>query len=130
MKEKHRLICILTVLLASPFLEAPARAATITIQVITTFDYPGSTKTYPYAINDNNEIAGFFSDSVATRGFTKTSDGQFSAPIIDPDDTHNLTAAFGINNSGTVCGYFFGVDDYHGFFFSGGTYTQYDVPGS
>ncbi|MEO6872020.1 MAG: hypothetical protein ABI233_07350, partial [Chthoniobacterales bacterium] len=42
---------------------------------------------------------------------------------------NKVTVAFGINNSGTVCGYYFGVDNYHGFFFSSGTYTTYDVPG-
>jgi len=132
MKATRPPIYLLTMLLASPFIGTPARAATITIQVITTFDYPGSTHTYPSAINDHNEITGFFEspNRAITSGFTRTVDGQFSAPIVDPGDTHNLTAALGINNSETVLGYFFGVDDYHGFFFSGGVYTQYDVPGS
>ncbi len=113
-----------------PLLGAFAQAATISIEVLTTFDYPGATKTYPYAINDRNEIAGFFSSSSRSSGFTRTADGQFSAPIIDPDDTHNLTGAFGLNDAGTVCGYFFGATDYHGFFLSGGSYAQFDVPGS
>lgn len=132
MQNRSVLICGLTALLSLTFLAAPARADSFTIEVITTFDYPGATRTQPTAINDSNEISGFFSGNARSRtsGFTRTADGQFSAPIIDPADVNNLTAAFGINNSGTVCGYFFGADDYHGFFFSSGAYTQYDVPGS
>jgi hypothetical protein len=37
--------------------------------------------------------------------------------------------AFGLNDFGTVCGYFIASDTYHGFFLSDGIYTTYDVPG-
>jgi hypothetical protein len=128
MKQKHLLICLLTALLPAT-LGASAQAATITVEVIATFDYPGAASTEPRGINNNKEIAGSFSVGSVTRGFTRTADGQFSAPIIAPSDTHNFTSVDGLNNSGTVCGFFFGDDD-HGFFFSDGSYTQYDVPGS
>lgn len=130
MKIRLFLIGVLTIFLASSLLGPTARAATITIQVLETFDYPGATQTYPNAINDSNQIAGFFSGGQVTRGFTRTADGQFSAPIIEPNDTHNLTAAYGINNLGTVCGSFWGADDVHSFLLSGGVFTQYDVPAS
>jgi hypothetical protein len=66
-----------------------------------------------------------------TRGFVRFSDGSFSAPIVDPNDTVGFTQARGINNSGTVCGDY-GTSDAnsHGFFLSGGTFTEYDVPGA
>jgi hypothetical protein len=125
MKQKHLLICLLTALLT-----ASARAATITVNVIATFDYPGAVATYPYGINNNNEIAGFFSDGTGSFGFTRAADGQFSGPIVDPDDTHMLTAVLSLNDSGTICGWFWGADNYyHGFFLSDGTYTTYDVFG-
>jgi hypothetical protein len=128
---KKRPVCIyFLVTLLGLLLPEVAAAATITIQVIATFDYPGATQTYPFAINDQNEIAGFFYVSGALAGFTRTADGQFSDPIVAPNDTHDTTEAFGINNSGTVCGYFFGVDGFHGFLFSDGAYSQYDVPDS
>lgn len=130
MKQKHLLICLLTALFTAPFVSASARAATITVEVIATFDYPGASETFPYAINNNNEIAGSAgAEGIGGFGFTRMADGQFSAPLVDPDDTHLATAAFGLNDSGTVCGFFWGVDNYHGFFLSDGTYTTYDVPG-
>lgn len=129
MKQTHLLISILTTLLVSLFLGGSARAAAITVQVIATFDYPGAESTQPFTINDNNEIAGLFSTSAGISGFTRSANGQFSPPIVDPDDKHGITVVFGINNSGTVCGYYFGTDNYHGLFFSNGTYTTYDVPG-
>jgi uncharacterized membrane protein len=65
------------------------------------------------------------------RGFVRFSDGSFSAPIVDPNDTVGFTQGRGINNSGTVCGDY-GTSDAnsHGFFLSGGTFTEYDVPGA
>jgi hypothetical protein len=42
-----------------------------------------------------------------------------------------FTEGRGINNSRTVCGDYFGSDgNLHGFFLSGGTFTEYDVPGA
>ena len=66
-----------------------------------------------------------------TRGFVRFSDGSFSAPIVDPNDTVGFTEGRGINNSGTVCGDYATSDgNDHGFFLSGGTFTEYDVPGA
>ena len=64
------------------------------------------------------------------RGFVRFSDGSFSAPIVDPNDTVGFTEGRGINNSGTVVGDYGSPDaNDHGFFLSGGTFTEYDVPG-
>ena len=65
------------------------------------------------------------------RGFVRFSDGSFSAPIVDPNDTVGFTEGRGINNSGTVVGDYASPDaNDHGFFLSGGTFTEYDVPGA
>src|SRR5712691_1790832 len=87
MKTRHLFSHILAVLLAFPLLGTSARAATI--EVLQTFDYPGTgNQTRPQKINDRGVIVGIFLDSSgASRGFTRSRDGVFSAPIIEPNDT-------------------------------------------
>ena len=131
MKPKRPFIRITAVPLAFLFLGTLAPAATITIDVLTTFDYPGTGNlTRPQKINDAGEIAGEFVDSSGVeRGFVRFRNGSFSAPIAEPDDNGVFTDVRGINNSDTVCGYFVDpVNINHGFFLSGHTYTQFDVP--
>src|SRR4029450_10551205 len=51
--------------------------------------------------------------------------------IVEPNDTVGFTEGRGINNSRTVCGDYATSDgNLHGFFLSGGTFTEYDVPGA
>jgi hypothetical protein len=101
--------------------------------VITTFDYPGTGNlTLPQKINERGDIVGEFIDSNGvTRGFVRFSDGSFSDPIVDPNDTVGFTEGRGINNSRTVAGdYVISDGTLHSFFLSGGTFTEYDVPGA
>jgi hypothetical protein len=101
--------------------------------VITTFDYPGTgNTTEPQKINDKGDIVGVYVDSLGVnRGFVRFSDGSFSAPIVEPNDTVGFTRGRGINNSGTVCGEYIGSDgNDHSYFLSGGTFTEYNVPGA
>jgi len=135
MKPKHIFISILAVLFVLPLMGTFAQQApnSVSIQVITTFVYPGTViSTQPQKINDEGDIVGIYVDSLGvTRGFVRFSNGTFSAPIVEPNDTENFTQGRGINNSGTVCGDYAGSDDNgHGFFLSGGTFTQYNVPGA
>ena len=68
---------------------------------------------------------------MVTRGFVRFSDGSFSDPIVDPNDTVGFTEGRGINNSRTVAGdYVISDGTLHSFFLSGGTFTEYDVPGA
>jgi hypothetical protein len=68
---------------------------------------------------------------LVSRGFVRFSNGSFSAPIVDPNDTVNVTEGRGINNSRTVCGDYVGSDgNFHGFFLSRGTFTEYDIAGA
>jgi uncharacterized membrane protein len=135
MKPKQIFISVLAVLFVFPLMGTFAQQAANpgSIEVITTFDYPGiGNQTLPQKINDRGDIVGIFIDSLGVqRGFVRFSDGSFSAPIVDPNDTVGFTHARGINNSRAVCGEYIGSDgNDHSYFLSGGTFTEYDVPGA
>src|SRR5438034_2806869 len=135
MKPKQIFNSILAVLFVFPLMGMFAQQAANSgsIEVITTFDYPGTgNQTLPQKINERGDIVGEFIDSNGvTRGFVRFSDGSFSAPIVEPNDTVGFTEGRGINNSRTVCGDYASSDgNNHGFFLSGGTFTEYDVPGA
>jgi hypothetical protein len=133
MKSKQIFSSILAVLFVFPLIGAFAQQApkSGSIQVITTFDYPGTgNATLPQKINERGDIVGIYVDALGVnRGFVRFSDGSFSAPIVEPNDTVGFTHARGINNSGTVCGEYIGSDgNDHSYFLSGGTFTEYNVP--
>src|SRR4026208_20435 len=136
MKPKQIFISVLAVLFVFPlmgtFAQQAARSGSI--EVITTFDYPGTgNNTLPQKINERGDVVGVFVDSNGvTRGFVRFSDGSFSAPIVDPNDIVGFTEGRGINNSRTVVGDYLASDgvNLHGFFLSGGTFTGFDVPGA
>ena len=136
MKPKQIFISILAVLFVFPLMGTFAQQAANSgsIEVITTFDYPGTgiVTTSPQKINERGDIVGEFIDSSGVvRGFVRFSDGSFSAPIVDPNDTVGFTEGRGINNRGTVVGDYSTSDaNDHGFFLSGGTFTEYDIPGA
>src|SRR6476659_7180905 len=135
MKPKQIFISILAVLFVFPLMGTFAQQAANSgsIEVIMTFDYPGAgNSTLPQKINERGDVVGVFVDSNAvTRAFVRFSDGSFSAPIVDPNDTVVFTEGRCINNSRTVCGDYASSDgNNHGFFLSGGTFTEYDVPGA
>jgi len=135
MKPKQIVISILAVLFVFPLIGTFAQQApnSGSIEVITTFDYAGTGNlTLPQKINERGDIVGEFIDSTGvTRGFVRFKNGSFSAPIVDPNDTVGFTEGRGINNSGTVAGdYVISDGTLHSFFLSGGTFTEYDVPGA
>src|SRR6266478_3816186 len=135
MKSKQIISSILAILFVFPLMGAFAQQASnaFSIQVITTFDYPGAgNSTLPQKISERGDIVGEYIDSSAVvRGFVRFSDGSFSAPIVDPNDTVGFTEGRGINNPGTVDGDYVGSDGFvHSFLVSGGTFTEYDVPGT
>ena len=135
MKPKQIFNSILAVLFVFPLMGTFAQQAANSgsIEVITTFDYPGTgNSTLPQKINERGDVVGVFIDSNGvTRGFVRFSDGSFSAPIVDPNDTVGFTEGRGINNSRTVVGDYVSSDgNLHGFFLSGGTFTEFDIPGA
>src|SRR5215467_12223504 len=108
MKPKQIFISILTVLFVFPLIGTFAQQAPSSgsIQVITTFDYPGTgNSTLPQKINERGDVVGEVIDSNGVFfGFIRFSDGSFSAPIVDPNDTVGFTEGRGINNPRTVVG--------------------------
>src|SRR5216117_221058 len=135
MKPKSIFISILAVLFVVPLMGTSAQqaASSGSIEVITTFDYPGTGNlTLPQKINERGDIVGEFIDSAGvTRGFVRFSNGSFSDPIVDPNDTVGFTEGRGINNARTVAGdYVISDGTLHSFFLSGGSFTEYDVPGA
>ena len=135
MKPKHIFSSILAVLFVFPLMGAFAQKAANSgsIEVITTFDYPGTGNlTLPQKINERSDIVGEFIDpNGVTRGFVRFSNGTFSAPIVDPNDTVGFTEGRGINNPRTIAGdYVISDGTVHSFLLSGDTFTEYDVPGA
>jgi len=135
MKPKQIFSSILAVLFVFPLMATFAQQApnSVSIRVITTFDYPGTGNlTEPSKINDGGDIVGIYLDSsLVSRGFVRFNNGTFSAPVVEPNDTGNLTEGRGIDNSHTVCGDYVGSDgNFHGFFLSRGTFTEYDIAGA
>src|SRR5262245_14172814 len=131
MKPKQIIIRIMAVLFVFPLMGTLAQqaASSGSIEVITTFDYPGTgNQTLPQKINERGDVVGIFIDSGGvTRAFVRFSDGSFSDPIVDPNDTVGFTEGRGINNSRTICGDYVGGDnELHSFFLSGGIFTEYD----
>jgi len=121
LKPKQIFISILAVLFVFPLMGTFAQQAANSgsIEVITTFDYPGTgNSTEPQKINERGDIVGIFLDSLGvSRGFVRFSNGSFSAPIVDPNDTVGFTEGRGINNSRTVAGDYASSDgNNHGFF--------------
>ena len=135
MKTKQIVISILAVLVLLPVVGAFAQQPTSSgsIEVITTFDYPGAgNQTLPQKINERGDVVGVFVDSAGvTRAFVRYSDGRFSDPIVDPNDTVGFTEGRGINNLRIVNGDYL-ISDFttHSFFWSGGTFTDGDLPGT
>src|SRR6476660_7591276 len=95
MKSKQIIISILAVLFVFPLMGTFAQQAANSgsIEVITTFDYPGTgNQTQPQKINEKGDIVGVYVDSLGvTRGFVRLSDCSFSAPIVDPNDIVGFT---------------------------------------
>jgi len=132
MKIKNSNVCCLIALLVFPVLGAFAQTpAGFSVQLITTFDYPGSGNfTRPEKINDLSDIVGYYVDlSLVHRGFIRFRNGNFSAPLVNPNDTGGVTEGWGINNSRVVCGYYENGTD-HGYFLMGRMFHDFDVPGS
>ncbi len=134
MKPKQILISILAVLFVFPLMGTFAQqaASSGSIEVITTFDYPGAgNSTLPQKINERGDVVGVFVSAGVTRAFVRFSDGSYSDPIVDPNDTVGFTEGRGINNSRVVNGDYIASDGTaQSFFWSNGTFTEYVFPGA
>ena len=77
---------------------------------------------------------GYDNNDFYSNGFIRFHNGDFSAPIINPNDTMHTTVLLGVNNVGNSCGTY-GTgnrnDHFHGFLSSGvGTFTPVDIAGA
>ena len=127
----HLCFRTLSVLILLPCAGYFARASTF--DVITTFDYPGSSFTRPQKITDGGTGAGIFIDDAtgASEGFTRAQRGKFSRGIVEPNDTAGLTEVRGINNFRQICGDYTGSDGlFHGFFLDHRHFIEFDISAS
>ncbi len=131
----NKIICLLirtlSVLILLPC--AGFYAGATTIDVLETFDYPGSSFTRPQKINDLGVSAGLFIDGVtgASEGFRRSRSGQFSNPIVEPNDAAAFTEVRGINNRRIICGDYTGSDGlFHGFFLFHRNFLEFDISSS
>ena len=67
------LISRLTLLIATVTVIASAQFT------FTTFDVPGAVGTFPFAINNNGDIAGLYTTSAGNTGFIRKADGTFTS---------------------------------------------------
>jgi probable HAF family extracellular repeat protein len=56
--------------------------------------------------------------------------GQYTVTSIDAPTPSAETQAVGINNSGSIVGWYGGASTFHGFLYSNGSFTPLDVPGA
>jgi len=126
------LTCLAALFVVSQ-LNASAGQRRPSITVLASFDYPGTyLYTYPAEINDRGDIAGQYIDPDGlTRGFVRFGNGRFSPPIFPPASPGDVTGAEDVSDARTICGYFVEPDNVttHGFFFSQGAFTQFDIEG-
>jgi hypothetical protein len=109
-------------LLACAGLQSSAQAQ-ISFTLLTTFSYPGASLTFAFGINNRTQVAGLFEGGGGAGGFLRA--GNRFTKITDPNARGSTTAATGINNAGTICGYYLGNDlPYHSFLYSRPTFTE------
>src|SRR5262245_42343865 len=128
MKTSLRLASCAVGLAALAITGASAETSAFSIQLVSTFDYPGTgNQTRPQKINASGDIVGIFVDiNGISYGFTRRANGTFSAPITDPNDTGGLTEGRGINDTRLICGdYLDSNGAFEGFLLQGHTFTNY-----
>jgi hypothetical protein len=83
---------------------ALAQEPAFSIEFVSQFDYPGTgNQTRPQKITDKGDVVGSYVDTAGvSRGFLMFGNGNFSPPLVDPNDTGNLTEGRGINTSRLV----------------------------
>src|SRR5438552_11369047 len=95
MKPKQIIISILAVLFVFPLMGTFAQQAANSgsIEVITTFDYPGTGNlTLPQKINERGDVVCEFIDSSGVvRSFVRFCDGSFCASIVGIKDNVGFT---------------------------------------
>ncbi len=89
-----------------------------TVELVNTFDYPGTVYTFNSTeqINDHGDYVGtVLGGDVTLSGFKGNVSGGFSQPFVLPDN-HNVTVPYGINNAGLICGFYDAPSGFSAFF--------------
>ncbi len=98
MISKHLFPPVAALLLVTPASYTRAQAQ-VTFDILLTYDYPGASGTSPRGLNDLGDVVGGFTNNeFYSNGFIRFHNGDFSDPIIDPNDTTGSTVLQGINN--------------------------------
>jgi probable HAF family extracellular repeat protein len=96
--------------------------------------FSGAVSTVASGINDSNTVCGFWTDGNAiSHGFFGTlgSHSYTTFNVVINGVQQASTQAFGCNNNGAIVGQFTDLSGgLHGFIYQGGTFTQFDAPGS
>jgi len=119
-----RLLCGLAAWGLLMGLTGPAKAQ----YMFTEIDFPGSTYTVAYGINDAGQIVGYsFLEGGTEDGFLLDVDGTYTT--LDPPGATS-SIAYGINDAGQIVGTY-NAHGQHGFLRDvDGSYTTLDPPGS
>ncbi len=109
-----------------------AEPQTLSVELVSTFDYPQTAYSLVQTgeINDQGQFVGTVMKDSVFFGFSGSAAGALSRPFSEPRDSGGYTNARGINNVGTICG-FYDDDDLalgRGFLRRGRTYRAYDAP--
>src|SRR4029079_8427122 len=91
--KKHLNLVVMLLVSAISLILPMSRAladASVTFELLASFDYPGSTSTQPSGINDNGDVAGLcYPPGDKTAGFVRYKDGTFSDLIVAPPRSDN-----------------------------------------
>jgi hypothetical protein len=101
--------------------------------VFISFDLPGADPaTVPFVsgVNEDGVVVGtYYLPGGASVGFIRHRDGRIRAPLSPPGD-RGYTVFHGINDEGTISGFFGDAVTTHGFVLEEGSYTTIDLPGA
>jgi hypothetical protein len=123
MKSKPLFLLIVPLLSIFPIIQTLADPA-VTFEVLASFDYPGASSTIANVIDDRGRVGGWCAFHHSTvRGFIRFGDGQFSAPIREPESSDGSTYVTGLNNTGITSGYYATATGDDGFLYSDSTFT-------
>jgi hypothetical protein len=131
--QRNRSFFCILLLAVCPLTALLAQQPGFSIEIRTAFNYPFGTSisTTPHHISSSGDCAATSLDaSGATYGFIRSAHGDFSAPLVDPNDDAGYTYFGGIDSSRTASGYYFNSAEghYHGFFWADGVFSAYDAP--
>jgi uncharacterized membrane protein len=101
----------------------------------TSVQYPDATATKAYGINNAGTIVGYYnvipSKPWTTEAYGFSLSGGTYTSLTYPNAVGDITTyARGINNAGTIVGYYSDDSGTHGFLLSGGTYSPINYPGA